>query len=342
MKGGWNMQKRTFDSFFRDFHFVGCAVRSKAMVYLLGRKEYEVAEGNESPTEKSTKKRVVDVMLNAPEHQSYAETTLTKFGVIHIAVASYPKPQSISVDGEGQVFARGSGSADVEAAIEYDKNVGPQRGGVLNIKAIDGVIYGVGWGRSVCKREGPNHWVPIWNQLPVPKVKSTPDLNRYGFRAIDGFSGSDIYAAGGNGDVWHFDGDAWKQIRFPSDMLIYNVCCGGDGAVYIAGHGGTVFRGRGDQWSKICEGIASYWFNDMVWYQDKVWGTNDYGICAFNENGEQKLDLPDFVRSSTGYMAQGDGVLVIAGMYGASMYDGTKWSSLVDLVDLYKRYGRNG
>ena len=48
------MQKRTFDSFFRDFHFVGCAVRSKAMVYLLGRKEYEVAEGNESPTEKSS------------------------------------------------------------------------------------------------------------------------------------------------------------------------------------------------------------------------------------------------------------------------------------------------
>ena len=139
---------------------------------------------------------------------------------------------------------------------------------------------------------------------------------------------------------YSFDGIAWKQIRFPSDMLIYNVCCGGDGAVYIAGHGGTVFRGRGDQWSKICEGIASYWFNDMVWYQDKVWGTNDYGICAFNENGEQKLDLPDFVRSSTGYMAQGDGVLVIAGMYGASMYDGTKWSSLVDLVDLYKKYGR--
>ena len=74
--------------------------------------------------------------------------------------------------------------------------------------------------------------------------------------------------------------------------------------------------------------------------KNKVWGTNDYGICAFNENGEQKLDLPDFVRSSTGYMAQGDGVLVIAGMYGASMYDGKEWSSLVDLVDLYKKYGR--
>ena len=164
------MDKENFDSFFRDFHFVGYAVRSKKMVYLLGREEYETAEGNESPTEKSTNKRVVDVKLNAPEDQSYAETTLTRFGIIHIAVTSYPKPQSISVDLQGQVFARGSGSADIKVAIEYDENVGPQRGGVLKIKAIDGVIYGVGWGRSVCVRHGPNDWRALWNKLPEPKV----------------------------------------------------------------------------------------------------------------------------------------------------------------------------
>jgi len=50
-------------------------------------------------------------------------------------------------------------------------------------------------------------------------------------------------------------------------------------------------------------------------------------------------DLPDFVRASTGYMSAADGVMVIAGMYGASMHNGKEWVSLVDLIDLYKRYG---
>ena len=334
------MEKKNFDSFFRGYHFVGCAVRAKDIIYLVGRKIYRSDDDGRSPSESATEKRIFNLILSCPEESRYGYSGVLGLDKLNIAISQVPKIHSLSIDGNGAVYAMGSGFDNIERSIDFDKHVGPQRGGVLAIKSIEGVVYGVGWSRSVCQREGPDQWVPIWNQLPVPKVKSTPDLNRYGFSAIDGFSGSDIYAAGGNGDVWHFDGDAWKQIRFPSDMLIYNVCCGGDGAVYIAGHGGTVFRGRGDQWSKICEGIASYWFNDMVWYQDKVWGTNDYGICAFNENGEQKLDLPDFVRSSTGYMAQGDGVLVIAGMYGASMYDGTKWSSLVDLVDLYKKYGR--
>ncbi|QIL80759.1 hypothetical protein G7047_13235 [Diaphorobacter sp. HDW4A] len=335
------MEKSSFDKFFRNYHFVGCAVRAKDIIYLIGRKEYKVTADGGSPTEKRIEKRIFNIILKNPENERYGYSGVSRFGKIRVAVMNDPKPYSVSVDGEGQVYVMGSGLDNVESAIEFDDGKGPQRGGVLDIKAVDGVVYGVGWSRSVCKREGPNHWVPIWNKLPVPKSKSTTDLNRYGFRAIDGFSGFDIYAAGGDGDVWHYDGKEWKQIPFPSNMMIHNVCCGGDGFVYIAGHGGTVFRGRADKWTKICDGIASYWFNDMVWYQDKVWATNDYGICAFNEKGEQKLDLPDFVRSSTGYMAQGDGVLVIAGMYGASMHDGKEWRSLVDLIDLYKKYGRN-
>ena len=336
------MEKKTFDRFFRGYHFVGCAVRAKDIIYLIGRKEYEVDNYGGHPSEKAVEKRIFNLILSLPEEERYGYSGVAGFDRLKIAVSQMPKVHSVSVDGNGAVYAMGSGFDNVEGGVEFNEKTGPQRGGVLDIKTIKGVVYGVGWSRSVCKREGPDQWVSIWNNLPIPKVKSTPELNRYGFRAVDGFSGSDIYAAGGEGDVWHYDGKVWKQIPFPSNMLIYNVCCGGDGFVYIAGHGGTVFRGRGDKWTKICNGIASYWFNDMVWYQDKVWATNDYGICAFNEKGEQKLDLPDFVRSSTGYMAQGDGVLVIAGMYGASMHDGKEWKSLVDLVDLYKKYGRKG
>lgn len=336
------MNRSNFDRFFRNFHFVGCAVRSREIIYLIGRREEDDSKDNSFSAESDVTKRVINILLDEPEDSRYGCDDLNRFGIINIAVSKYPSPHSVSVDGSGQVFAKAKGYTGIESAIEYNEKTGPQRGGVLKIRAIDGIVYGAGWRRSVCKREAPNHWIPLWDKLPTPKVKRKVDETDYGFRAIDGFAGNDIYAAGGQGDVWHYDGNVWRQISFPSNALIYNVCCGGDGFVYIAGHGGIVFRGRGDKWSKICDNITDYWFKEVIWYQNKAWATNDYGIYAFNEKGEQKLNLPDFVRSSTGYMAQGDGILVIAGMYGASMHDGKEWKSLVDLVALYKKYGKKG
>jgi hypothetical protein len=118
------------------------------------------------------------------------------------------------------------------------------------------------------------------------------------------------------------------------------VCCGGDGQVYIGGHFGRLFRGRGNRWKQIDSGSTSGWFNDMAWFQDRVWATNDYGIKAWSGKEMSTPPLPDFVRSSTGYMAASDGVMVVAGMYGASMHNGKEWVSLADLLDLYERYGR--
>lgn len=76
-----------------------------------------------------------------------------------------------------------------------------------------------------------------------------------GFSCVDGFSENDIYAAGGKGDVWNFDGDEWRQIHFPSNMLIESICCGQDGYVYIGAQSGTVFKGRKDQWKMIHRGV---------------------------------------------------------------------------------------
>ncbi|MCV4592615.1 hypothetical protein OFC51_26410, partial [Escherichia coli] len=88
---------------------------------------------------------------------------------------------------------------------------------------------------------------------PVPWLQMTNMISYQGLvrtflSCVDGFSENDIYAAGGKGDVWNFDGDEWRQIHFPSNMLIESICCGQDGYVYIGAQSGTVFKGRKDQW----------------------------------------------------------------------------------------------
>ncbi|MBF5005298.1 hypothetical protein [Diaphorobacter caeni] len=333
------MNKKDFDTFFRNFHFIGCAVRSSNIVYLLGRQLYESEEGGGSPEEPDVDKRVINIVLDRVGAGRYGQSTLADFGVCNISVQDYPKHHSVTIDYQGQVWGQGSGILGVEKSIGYDLENGPQRGGVIRVKKIGSHVYGVGARRSVCKRLGVGEWKAVWDGLPIPVVKRSVELNNFGFADIDGFDETDIYAVGGNGDVWQFDGNKWSQISFPTNQDLRNVCCGKDGRVYIAAQGGVTYRGRHDVWEKVSDACTAQWFKDMVWYQNKLWATNDYSIWCLGDKGFNEPDLPDFVRSSAGSMSEADGILLLAGMYGSSLYDGGKWVSLVDLVDLYKKYG---
>ena len=336
------MNKQNFNTYFRDYHFVDCAVRSKDVVYLLGRKEYEIEEGEEHPSDFEIEKRLVNVFVNDPEDDRYGFSWMTGFNITNIEVSHVPSIHGVAIDYGGQILARGPEIEGMENKIPYDEIKGPRRGGMINLKNIGGYVYAVGSRRSVCRREGPNDWVPMWNDsLPIPKVKETPDLGDYGFEAIDGFSTDDIYAAGGKGDVWHFDGKRWRQIPFPSNMDLYNVCCGADGQVYLGAQSGHVFRGRGQQWEHICKGGISLRYNDMVWFQDSVWCTNDYGIWRIHNGKRSLVDLPAGICACMGYASAADGIMVMAGMYGAAMHNGKDWVNLVDMPALYSQHGKN-
>ena len=159
------------------------------------------------------------------------------------------------------------------------------RGAVTRIKQIGGWLYCAGTGRSLCKRLGRNDWQEIG---PLPPA----GRGEVGFMDFDAFDPSDIYAAGGKGDVWHYDGKAWKKIAFPSNMWVESVCCGADGFVYIGAQSGTVFRGRGSQWKMIERGELSLAFKDMVWFQDRVYATSDYGLWEIQGETVRRSDEP--------------------------------------------------
>ena len=75
----------------------------------------------------------------------------------------------------------------------------------------------------------------------------------FGFNDVDAFSKEDMYAVGGAGDVWHCDGQRWTQLPFPSNELLYTVCCAGDGNVYITGNMGALWVGRKDRWKRLAQ-----------------------------------------------------------------------------------------
>ncbi|UTV99853.1 hypothetical protein KDW99_01505 [Marinomonas rhizomae] len=60
---------------------------------------------------------------------------------------------------------------------------------------VDDQVYGVGRGRKIFKRMGPENWECISESIRCP---SDGDI---GFKDMNGFAENDLYAAGGHNDV---------------------------------------------------------------------------------------------------------------------------------------------
>lgn len=208
------------------------------------------------------------------------------------------------------------------------------RGGVSRIKTIDGWAYAVGSNRTLGRFLDKDKWETLNKNLPEMELKESDLLSTSGFEDVDGFSETDIYAAGGKGDVWHFDGENWEPIPFPTNDDIYSLCCGGDGYVYISCYGGMTFKGRGDNWKKIFNGGISGNFRDMVWHKDRVYCTNDYGLWQIQNDRVQRASLPDEIEVCAGHLYSNDGVMLMAGLGSAAYCEDGKWTLLYNSLTM--------
>ncbi|WP_239351528.1 hypothetical protein [Snodgrassella communis] len=172
--------------------------------------------------------------------------------------------------------------------------------------------------RYVAKRGDSNNWQELNNGIKRPNLKEVN--SSAGFEFIDGFSETEIYAGGGKGDLWQFNGETWRQVFFPSDMPLESICCGQDGFVYIGAQSGTVFKGRNDEWRMIHRGNLALSFRQMVWYLDRVWATSDYGVWKIVDDEVIRADLPSEVSVCAGYIDCNDKTLVLAGINGAARH----------------------
>lgn len=80
-----------------------------------------------------------------------------------------------------------------------------------------------------------------------PEEMSTADM---GFEDIHGPNESNMYAVGGCGDVWHYDGEKWEWCDFPSNEQLSCVLVAPNGEVYISGEGGNLWQGKLHTWKK--------------------------------------------------------------------------------------------
>ena len=191
-----------------------------------------------------------------------------------VTISKYPKEQLCAVGIYGGVLLLGSGDRHEEQITGPKGELPKLRGPLRGVRTIGDRVYVVGMNRQVYRRENSNLWVSIdKGARPAPECREI-----VGFEAIDGFSESEIYAVGWEGEIWYFDGSIWVPIDSPTNMVNKSVLW--RMAAYASGRKGLLLRGHGSQWEVVNHGniIDDIW--GLAWYGDTLYVSTMNAVYA--------------------------------------------------------------
>lgn len=85
---------------------------------------------------------------------------------------------------------------------------------VKRVVRAAGQIYALGDYRRICLRIGKDRWAGLGTEgkgVPLPGESGSIDVDTLGFSEMSAFTPDDMYAVGGDGDVWRFNGVTWRD-----------------------------------------------------------------------------------------------------------------------------------
>ncbi len=323
------------------FVVTDCLVATEDTLFLLAVEDYtqwtDWQDNGDFPGDEFLEKRLIQFAPSFTESERWQHASLQGMDISSLGIAYRPETCVVVADMDGVMYVISDDGSDFEKKIPYDKGNRSRRGSIQKLKTIDDVLYLCGGNRIVAERRGKNDWKWMTSDIPLSKEEREGLGLSVGFRDIAGFSQKDIYAAGAEGDVWHYDGKTWRRIDFPSNDFIFTVCCGGDGQVYIGSHDGVVYRGRGDIWQRLKDPELSLPFKDMLWYEDRLWCTNDYGVWWVEGDEVVEADIPDSAILCSGNLSTEEGVLLLAGLHGAAYLKNGEWNVMFHYDELLEQ-----
>lgn len=321
------LSKELWEKGFKEYVITGFAVRSNDIVYVLLRADWpqeKVAQldDHEIPS------RVIGVFEEDGEIE-IGGVGLGPFERPVLGVSLKPVGQALALSNsiDGPVLPVGGGRNDWDLELLEKGNFPFCR----KIKCIDGYAWAVGGNRQIYRRADIGKW-----EIISKKYIKEGDLFDFGFDDLDGFSEKDVYAAGGKGDVQHYNSAEWTQCQFPSDEQLNVVCCAKDGFVYIAGRKG-IWKGKENDWQKVCEIDTSNPIKTACRFKDKLWLTTDYSVYIWDgEKLETEVIYNGYKIPVRGKLGCTDDMLFVANTYAVWSFDGEVWTEVVRPYDIYE------
>ena len=300
------------------FELSGCAVRRWNIIAFWGQKW-----DNPDPLDVRTT-RLYFYYPDEPEDARWAYSEIGQARGVRGCAAALPEDRWVFVADDGEVFVVGGGVEGFEEPISPEslaffsgvKRVAPGR------------AFAVGPRRKVFVREGPGVWRRLVEGLPTGDAAQ---LETSAFSDIDGFTESDLYACGGQGDLWHFNGRSWTRIDLPTNDTLWRVCCASDGVVYVTTGQRQVLAGRDSSWVTVRQEVTDEALESVVDFQGKVIISTQSALYEVAAGALQPASLGTIPPMHTySHLAVGDGILVVAGSNDASSFDGSDWSVIIE------------
>ena len=318
------IDKNQYDEILLDYGIGSCCVRNKNIFYFIAHDT--TSEKHPVIGQEEIEKRIVTFFRDDPEDERLSSEAVMGFGMLYCASPRKPKSQLVAIDGIGRPIIYGAGDGDFEQELGISPS-GPTRGSARNIRTIGDHVYVVSGRRGVCRRIGKEQWESLCPKIGFEKTESKLEKQTvgWGFDDISGFSENELYACGGSGDLWRYQNSTWKVLEFPSNQELESICCGGDGNVYIGGQSGSIFVGRDNKWKLLYKGELSLPYKDLIWYDNKLWGTNSYGLWVLDGDKMVPADISPEIKVCAGHLSAADGVMLLAGGNGAAFHENGKW-----------------
>jgi len=318
-----HVSRGTWADVYQGHEIVGVAIRDRNTLQTASRKAIPPDQAThlldgQIPT------RVATIFLDdmSDENVGYREITGMTHPRLGVSRAAFHQGVLLaSMDRDGDTYPVGGGLDGPFEKIDPGRWPGLQR-----LKCIAGQTYAVALARRLYRRTAVGRWEPVGG---IPMSTDEAALKAAGFRDLDAFSESDMYAVGGHGDVWHFDGGHWRQMGFPTNEQLATVTCAGDGNVYVTSEGGSLWVGQHSTWRLLEQRGSSVLWNDVRWFDGRLWLASDYQLRVWDGREIVAPEHDGKPVLASGHMDAHDGLLAIADLWTVSTFDGQAWRKVV-------------
>jgi hypothetical protein len=193
------------------------------------------------------------------------------------------------------------------------------------LRKVANSIYAAGMSRMVYRRLSEGQWARIDQGVRVSRTS----VEVTGFLAIDGFDEGELYAVGFHGQMWSYDGVAWRRLDGPTNLKLECVRCTELGEVFIAGSNGLILRGRNDAWEIVEQDQT----RETFWGMEYAFGALYLSTAAGeiyrlsgNEFSRVVIDVGRPIGTRTLHYA--DNTLLSVGAHDLCVFDGRVWTRL--------------
>ena len=274
------------------------------------------------------------VKMDEPVESRFYTPSICDFGFSTMSACTEPEKDFVAVDTSRFVF---SWQNDDENKIDVTiPGIDDEVCMISKVVRVNQSLYALGSALRVYKRISKEQWQNNLDTLPIPEFVIADRNQTYNFHDLDGFSDDDMYAVGDMGSVYHFNGNMWNQVVFPTNVGLKTVTCAGDGQVYITDTNCSVWAGRDVNWKILVKKDKPLSFFDSAFFDGRMWFTNDDGIWVLEDDqlvlakNAKSKPIPEDVALLCGRIdiSPDKQCMLVCGQRGAAVYDGEQWEIL--------------